>query len=316
MTFLAPHWFLLLFGIVALAAAYVWVQVHGRRRAAVRFTNVALLETIAPRRPGWRRHVTAGLLLVSLVLMVVALARPAHDVRVARRRAVVVMAVDVSISMQATDVLPTRLAAAKAAATEFARSMPPTVRLGLVSFAGRASVLVAPTTNHDAVVEAVDGLELQEATAIGDAVLTSLDLVRASSAGETGSRAPARVVLMSDGETTVGTPTAEAAAVAARAKVPVMTIAFGTGAGVVEVQGQLEPVPVDRVELAALARMTGGQAYTAETAGELQAAYRTSGTAVGYVKERREWTTAFVALAFLAAVVAAALSLAWTSRLP
>jgi Ca-activated chloride channel family protein len=315
-TFLAARWLVLLLAVAALAGGYVWVQVRGRARAAVRFTNLALLETVAPQRPGWRRHVAAGLLLASLIAMVIALARPAHDVRVARRRATIVMAIDVSISMQATDVTPSRLAAAKAAATEFARSMPSTVRLGLVAFAGRPSVLVAPTTDHDAVVRAVDQLQLQEATAIGDAVLTSLDLVEAASVGETGARAPGRIVLMSDGETTVGTATVDAAGVAARAKTPVMTIAFGTEAGVVEVQGQLQPVPVNRAELAELARVSGGKAYTAETAGELKDAYRTIGSAVGYAKEKREWTTMFVGLAFLLAMAAAAASLRWTSRLP
>jgi Ca-activated chloride channel family protein len=248
--------------------------------------------------------------------MVVALARPAHDVRVARRRAVVVMAVDVSISMQATDVSPSRLAAAKMAATDFARSMPSPVRLGLVSFAGRATVLVAPTRDHDAVIDAIDRLELQEATAIGDAVLTSLDLVHAAAAGETGARAPAQVVLMSDGETTVGASTADAALVAKRAKVPVTTIAFGTDAGVVEVQGQRQPVPVNRAELASLARQTSGRAYTAETAGQLNDAYRSIRTGVGFVTEERELTTGFLGFAIVLLVLAAAASLAWTSRLP
>lgn len=316
MTFLAAHWLLLLISVAALAGAYVWVQRRGRARAAVRFTNIALLESIAPRRPGWRRHVAAGLVLAALTAMVLALARPAHDVRVARRRAVVVMAIDVSISMQATDVSPSRLAAAKAAATAFARSMPSSVRLGLVSFAGRTTVLVAPTRDHGAVVDAIGGLGLQEATAIGDAVLTSLDLVRAASAGESGARPPARIVLMSDGETTVGAPTSDAADVAARAKVPVTTIAFGTDRGVVEVQGRLQPVPVNRAELAALASTTHGRAYTAETAGQLKDAYRSIRTAVGFVRERRELTTAFVGLAFALLVAAAAASLAWTSRLP
>jgi Ca-activated chloride channel homolog len=314
--FLADQWFLLLIAVAALAGAYVWVQVKGRNRAAVRFTNVALLSSIAPRRPGWRRHVAAGLLLASLVALVTALARPAHDVRVARRRAVVVMAIDVSISMQATDVSPSRLAAAKAAATEFARSMPSPVRLGLVSFAGRATVLVPPTRDHDRVVDAVDELELQEATAIGDAVLTSLDLVRAASAGESGAPPPARIVLMSDGETTVGEPTGDAALLAARAKVPVTTIAFGTDAGVVRVQGQVQPVPVNHAELAALASTTHGRSYTAETAGELKEAYASIRTAVGFVKEQRELTTGFVGVAFGLLVLAAVASLAWTSRLP
>jgi Ca-activated chloride channel family protein len=316
MTFLAGRWLWLLLAVLALVAAYLWVQVRGRRQAAVRFTNLALLASVAPKRPGWRRHVGAGLLALALAGMVVALARPVRDVRVPRRRAVVIMAIDVSVSMKATDVAPSRLAAAKAAADTFAQSLPKTVKLGLVSFAGHANVLVTPTTDHAAVIRSVDALQLQEATAIGEAVVTSLDAIRASGIGETGTKAPATIVLMSDGTTTIGTPNATAAAEAKKAKVPVTTIAFGTDAGIVEYEGRVVAVPVNRPQLADLASSTGGKAFTAETAGELKDAYRNISTAVGYTHERREATPTAIAVALILGLLAAAASLRWTSRLP
>ena len=316
MSFLASQWLWLLPIVVGLAGSYVWIQVQGRRKAAVRFTNLELLASVAPKRPGWRRHLAAGLLLLAMVAMVGSLARPVRTVEVARRRATIVMAIDVSVSMKATDVAPSRLAAAKAAATDFAESLPSTVRLGLVSFAGTASVLVTPTTDHDAVVQAVNSLQLQEATAIGDAVLTSLDVVKAATAGETGTRAPARIVLMSDGHTTVGTPTAEAGVTAEKAKIPVTTIAFGTESATIEYKGDITPVPVDRQELATLADQTGGKAFTAVTGSELKDAYRNISTTVGYVKVKREATTGVLGVAFGLAVLAALASLRWTSRLP
>jgi Ca-activated chloride channel family protein len=316
MRFVAAHWLWLLLAVLALVAAYVWVQVRGRRQAAVRFTNLALLASVAPKRPGWRRHIGAGLLALALASMVVALARPVHDVRVPRRRAVVIMAIDVSVSMKATDVAPSRLAAAKAAADTFARSLPSSVKLGLVSFAGHANVLVTPTRDHAAVIRSVDALQLQEATAIGEAVVTSLDAIRASGIGETGSKAPATIVLMSDGTTTIGTPNATAATAAKRAKVPVTTIAFGTDAGIVEYEGRVVAVPVNRPQLADLAHTTGGKAFTAETAGELKDAYRNISTAVGFTKERREATPTAIAVALVLGLLAAAASLRWTSRLP
>ncbi len=316
MTFRADHWLWLLLAVAALAAAYLWVQVRGRRKAAIRFTNLELLASVAPRRPGWQRHVGAGLLALALAGMVVALARPVDIDRVPRRRAVVIMAIDVSISMKATDVSPTRLAAAKAAAATFARSLPGSVKLGLVAFAGHASVVLPPTTDHAAIVRSVDALQLQEATAIGDAVLTSLTAIRAAGIRGTGDRSPATIVLMSDGGTTVGTPNDEAAAAAKGAKVPVTTIAFGTPDATITYEGRTVPVPVRPSELARLSDQTGGRALTAETAGELKDAYRDVSGVVGYTTERRELTTAVLGVAFVLALLAAAASLRWTSRLP
>jgi len=313
--FLAPHWLWLLLLVAALLAGYVWLQLRGRRRAAVRFTNLELLASVAPKRPGWRRHVAAGLLLASLAALPVALARPTRVERVPTERSVVVLALDVSISMQAEDVAPNRLAAAQAAATDFARDLPDGVELGLVAFAGTARVLVPPTDDHDAVVAAIDRLQLAESTAIGDAVLAGIDSVQ-SVVGDADDL-PAAIVLMSDGEASPGTTPPELAARAAvEAGVPVSTIAFGTDAGRVTYQGETIPVPVNRRQLAALAEATGGTAFTAEDLGELEAVYDDIGAEVGTEEERREVTTWFVGVAFVLGAAAAAAALRWTSRLP
>jgi Ca-activated chloride channel family protein len=156
MSFLEPGRLVLGVAVLALAVAYSSSSSGGRQRYAVRFTNLALLASVAPRRPGWRRHLSAALLLVSLGCMVVALARPTRTERVPRERATIIMAVDVSISMDATDVTPSRLEAAKAAASSFTGLLPDRINLGLVSFAGSAAVLVPPTTDRDAIYSALD----------------------------------------------------------------------------------------------------------------------------------------------------------------
>ena len=311
---LAPHWLWLLLLVAALLAAYVWVQVRGRRKAAVRFTNLELLASVAPRRPGWRRHVAAGLLLASLATLPVALARPTRVETVSTERSVVVLALDVSLSMQADDVAPTRLEAAQEAATAFIRDLPDGVELGLVAFAGTARVLVPPTDDHEASVAAIERLELAESTALGDAVLAALDAVAGVVEADD---LPAAIVLMSDGENTVGTTPPEVAAEAAtEAGVPVSTIAFGTDAGRVEVQGEVIPVPVNRPQLAELASATGGTAFAAENLDELNDVYADIGSEVASGEERREVTTWFVGLAFVLGAAAAAAALRWTSRLP
>src|ERR1700742_1743323 len=173
MHFLAPIYLLLLIAVAALIAVYVVLQL--RRKAYVaRFSNLELLGSVAPRRPGWRRHLTFALLLIGLAVLSIGVARPSAAVRVPRERATVVMAIDVSLSMEATDVLPSRIGAAKDAATQFVSLLPSRINLGLVSFGGQASLLVPPTLNRTAVRTAIKGLHLEESTAIGEAIFTSL----------------------------------------------------------------------------------------------------------------------------------------------
>lgn len=316
MSFLAPGRLWLLLLAAALLAVYV-VQARRRSRYVVRFTELDLLASVAPRRPGWRRHVPAGLLLLSLLTLVVGYARPQADVRVPRERATIVVALDVSLSMQAVDVTPTRILAAQRAATSFVEGLPARFNVGLVSFAGTAAVVVAPTQDHAAVVRAVQGLKLEAGTAIGDAVQSSLGAVDLVAAGGEGTPAPpARVVLLSDGTSTVGSPVDTAAAAAKERGVEVSTIAFGTQDGTVEVSGQEIPVPVDREALARLAEQTDGTAYTAESGSALSDVYDDIGSQVGTTTERREVTDRFLGAGLLALAAAAALGMAWGVRVP
>jgi Ca-activated chloride channel family protein len=315
LSFLSAGRLWLLVALLALAAAYLIAQ--GRRKQyAVRFTNLALLDTVAPRRPGWRRHVPAIAFLLAMTALVVGFARPARSERVPRERATIIMAIDVSLSMQATDVAPTRFRAAKAAATSFVDLVPPKLNLGLVAFAGTAQVLVSPTTDHEVLKRSIDALELGPATAIGEAVFAGLSSI-ASVPTEPGQQpAPARMVLLSDGETTVGRANDLAAKAARDANVPVSTIAFGTDGGRVVVEGNAVRVPVNKEALEQLAEMTGGRAFQAESGKELKDVYSDIGSSVGYQLEHRELTSWFIGLGLLLAMAAAIGSLLWFSRLP
>lgn len=316
MTFLSAGRLWLVLAVLAVAAAYVVVQIRGRERYAVRFTNLALLAAIAPKRPGWRRHLSAGLLLASLLALVLSMAQPARQEMVARERATIVLAIDVSISMDATDIAPTRFEAAKEAAIAFTEIVPERINVGLVGFAGSATVLVAPTTDRAAVTAAIERLEMAEATAIGEAVMASLEAVRTLPASVEGEPVPAHILLLSDGETTVGTPNEIAAENAVEAGVPVTTIAFGTPGGVIEYEGQMIPVQVNEAELGALADATGGSSFAADSAEELAAVYDDIGSSIGLVSEQREIGMWFTVSAFVLLLAASATSLLWSPRLP
>jgi len=316
--FLAPGWLWLLVAVAALLALYVVLQLR-RRAYAVRFANLELLGKLAPRRPGWRRHLAFALLLLSLASLATAMAKPTRDTRVPRDRATVMMAIDVSLSMRAEDVEPNRLEAAQAAAKEFVGLLPPRINLGLVTFSGTASVAVAPTTDRAAVLRAIDTLELAERTAIGEAIFSCLDAIRTFQAqlqGQDGAEAaPARLVLMSDGSNTWGRSPEQAVGAAKQAEVPVSTIAFGTDNGFIELEGDRVAVPVNHEQLQGIADGTGGSYYAAASAEELASVYRDLGSQIGYTIERREVTTWFVATGLLLACAAATASLLWTNRL-
>ncbi len=315
MSFLAPSRLWLLLLVAALAVAYVLLQ---RRKPAfaVRFTDLELLASVAPRSPGWRRHVPAAVLLLSLVALTVAFARPEAEVEVPRERATVVVAIDTSISMEATDVSPDRITAAKESAVSFVDGLPDRFNVGLVSFSGSATIVVPPTQDHAAVQDAVRRLELGPSTAIGEAVFASLDAIEHVPGEEGQESPPARVVLLSDGTNTVGRGLPAASRAAVDLGVPVSTIAYGTAEGVVEVQGQEIPVPVDAPALARFAESTGGSAFEAESGEELSEVYDDIGSQVGTVTERREVTDRIVGVGLGLALLAALGSLVWGARLP
>jgi len=317
MTFQSPWWLLALLAVVALVALYVLLQLR-RARYAARFTNVALLGSLVPKRAGWRRHVAFGLVALGLAVLVASLAAPSTEVRVPRDRATVVMAVDVSLSMQATDVEPDRFTAMQTAAKQFVGVLPARINLGLVSFAGTATTLVTPTTDRDQVTTAIDNLELAEATAIGDAVFTSLTAIanfQSSLESEGQAAPPARIVLLSDGYSTVGRDATQAVDAANGAEVPVSTIAFGTDYGTLDLNGETVPVPVDRATLEQIAEDTGGSYSEAASAKELEEVYEDLGSQIGYTTEPKDISPWFVRGGLLFAFLGIVASLLWTSRL-
>jgi Ca-activated chloride channel family protein len=315
-TWLSPERLWLLAAVAALAGAYVLAQ-RRRSRYAVRFTNLKLLDRVAPKRPGWRRHVPAGLFLAMLALLVAGFARPQAEVQVPRERATVLVAVDVSRSMLAADVAPDRLTAAKAAAREFVAGLPEEFNVGLVGFAGSASVFVPPTVDRSAVGTGIDRLSEGAAglsgTAIGDAIATSLGSIRSLDATAGEDIPPARVVVLSDGANTSGQDPDEAARLAVEAAVPVDSISFGTPAGVL---GGGQAVPVDGQTLQAVAEATGGNYFEAASADELRAAYADIGSSVGYQTEIQDVSARFIGGGLVLAVLAALFSLLWFARLP
>ncbi len=220
--FLQPWGLLALLPVLVVAAVYVWRQFR-RRQYAMRFTNVDLLRTLAPKGLGWRRHAAAGAFLLSLVALGSAMGRPSVDKEEPLERATVMLAIDVSLSMEANDVAPTRIEAAQEAAKQFVAELPPTYNLGLVSFAKSANVLVSPTKDRTAVIAGIDGLTLAEATATGEAVFTSLEAIRTVPADGADGAPPARIVLLSDGYRTSGRAVEDAAAAAAAASMQMST---------------------------------------------------------------------------------------------
>ncbi len=315
MGWLSPSRLWLLLLVAALAVAYVLVQ---RRRPAyvLRFSELDLLASVLPRSAAWKRHVPAVLLLLALAASTVAFARPTGAVDVPRERATIVVALDVSLSMMADDVEPDRITAAKASAAAFVEGLPDRFDVGLVAFSGRASIVVSPTQDHEAVTAAVDALTLDESTAIGEAVFASLDAVESVVREPGQSAPPARIVLLSDGTNTSGRSLSLAAEAARDAGVPVSTIAYGTPDGTVEVGGDLIPVPVDAPALADLAADTSGTSFTAESGEELTQVYDDIGGQVGTTRETREVTARFAGVALALAFGAALSSLAWGARLP
>lgn len=307
-------------------AAYVWLE---RRppRTAVAFPNLGVLASVATRS-SWKRHLLAGLLLAALTLLCVAVARPRVPLSTTADRATVVLVVDVSVSMNAKDVAPTRLEAARAAITSFVDHVPGSVKVGLVAFADDPVVITPPTTDRTTLKEGIALLRPGFGTAIGDAVARGVELVRTST-GETGAttttpqggKPRGAVVLLSDGTQTRGVlEPLEGARLASLAGIPVYTIALGTLTGTVTIDRGGIPVtvavPPDRTTLASIAEATGGTTFAVSDAARLNSVYRGLGSVVARTKKPREVTAAFVGVA--AALLAAAIGLASLSapRLP
>ena len=290
MTFLSPSWLLLLLVVAGLLAAYVVAQLR-RKTYVARFSNVALLGSVAPRRPGWRRHLTFALLLIGLSVLSVGVARPAATVKVPLERATVMMAIDVSLSMEATDVLPTRIQAAKAAAKTFVDVLPTRINLGLVAFGGTASVLVSPTVDRDSVKAAIDSLELQQSTAIGEAMFTSLGAIKCVRArddhGQGDEPPPARIVLLSDGANNKGRTLDQAASAARQGQRHCLDHRVRHRPGTVTYQGETIPVPADKETLRGIAQRHRRLVPHRGLGEELRSVYKNIGSQIGYTTQHR-----------------------------
>jgi Ca-activated chloride channel homolog len=321
MSFLSAWRLVLLVLPIALLVGYLWAQ-RRRHTQVLRFTSVDLLDSVAPRRQGWQRHLPAAAMLLALVVLTLAFAEPAMAMRTPKDRATIMLTLDTSASMTATDVAPSRLAAIKTQASRFVEDLPSGIQVGLVSFDSSARLLVPPTTDRAQLTAAITALSVGPGTATAAGIRQSLDAIAAVPEGASGKPVPAAIVLMSDGTPTIGdgqlsaTEAAAAATQEARAKdVPIDTIAFGTSGGVVTIQGQDVPVPYDPEAMAQIAKDSGGRSFTAESADQLGSIYAQIGRDVAYTVQTRELTAAFAGVALMIAVLAAAGSLLWTQRL-
>lgn len=306
---------------LAAFAAYLWLERRPSRQAIL-FPNLSVLAAVGGRS-SWKRHLVAGLILATLTLLCIAVARPRVVVASAADRATVVLVVDVSVSMNATDVAPTRLEAARTAITAFVDRVPARIKVGLVAFSDEPIVMTTPTTDRRMLRAGIASLQPGYGTAIGDAVARAVDLVRSSAgAGSSSSATKAgAVVLLSDGAQTRGLlQPNEGARLAKVAGVPVYTIALGTLSGTVTVNRDgfdvVVPVPPDRATLARIAEATGGSAFEVTDGTRLAAVYQRLGRVVARTPKPREVTAAFVA--FAAALLAGGIGLAalWAPRLP
>jgi Ca-activated chloride channel family protein len=353
MNFLAPE---LLLGLLLIPVAigfYLWTQ-RRRSRYAVRFTNLDLLANLTPKRPAWRRHVPPVLYLGAIAALLIGLARPTMVMATPREDATVLLAMDISGSMRATDVSPTRLDAAKAAAISFIDQIPAGVRIGVVSFASEPNTLVSPTTDRAQLKDAINGLSPRDGTAMGDALMQVLDIAEriradavaadggtpvatpapAASAAPGSSSAPdatadqpsgqplVAAILLSDGANSVGaTEPLDAAKRAATLGVPIYTIALGTPQGQITVQDEFgQPVtldvPPDTETLKQIAQITGAKAFDAPSAADLKAVYANLESRIGYTQQTQEITFMLVAAGLILVVIGAGASALWFGRLP
>jgi Ca-activated chloride channel homolog len=306
----------LFLGALVLVPLALGAHLLARRRArryAVRFPGVATLAPLLPRVPSWRRQAPLALFLAALAVFALAMARPHATVAVPREQASIVLVTDVSRSMLAEDVEPSRLEAARAAAQKFLEEVPDEARVGAVAFSTDPHTVEPPTDDHQRIAELIDALSADGGTATGDALDAALELVDPPGR----QRPPAAIVLLSDGETTTGRDPIEIAREAKRRKIPIHTFALGTNGGVIRSpDGALIPVPPDPETMRRIAELSGGRSFAVEDADDLAGLYRELGSRVATEKEEREITAAFAAGGALLLVAAAAFGVRATARLP
>ena len=314
MSFSSPGWFAAL-ALLPLGFLLYALARRRRRRWAVRFPAVATVAAVAPRPSAWRRRIPAALLALAVVALVGALARPQSTVAVPIERATVIMIMDGSRSMQAVDVEPSRISAAKAAGRSFIDRVPERLRLGFVGYSQTPTIVQRPTTDKQAIRTALDNLVADGGTATGEAIDAALNSL--NERGQRGS-APAAIVLLSDGKSTDGRDPVEIARRAKRMRVPIFTVALGTPDGVVPggPYGQPLPVPPDPETMRRIARVSGGQAYEIDEGDALERVYESLGSRIGTREEKREVSASFALGGLLLLGAAAGLAVRWRSRLP
>jgi Ca-activated chloride channel family protein len=348
MTFVWPQLLWLLLAVPALAGLYVWL-LQRKKKIAVRYANVGLVHEALGPGQRIRRHIPPALFLLAVAAIFFALARPTAVVTLPSDHRTIIMVMDVSLSMRATDIDPSRIAAAQAAAKAFVQEQPSDVRVGIVSFAGTASVAQAPTRNRDDLIAAIDRFELQRHTAIGSGIIVALATLfpddgidlesmlfgKARQYGKAapiekapkaepkpfkpvapGSYASAAIILLTDGRRTTGPDPLDAARMAAERGVRVYTVGFGTAQGAsAEVDGYSIYMRFDEESLKSIADLTKAEYFHAGSAADLKKIYASLNTKLVLEKQATEITALFTALAAALATVAAALSLLWFNRI-
>ena len=317
MTLLHP---LVLVALVAIPVLIWWYVSQQRRRAkaAEAFAAPRLGASVAPRRPRWRRHAPMLVFALALAVLIVAAARPQRVVAVPVNTASIMLANDTSGSMAATDVAPTRLRAAQRADTDFLATVPGSVKVGLVEFNSKVAVLQSPTTDRSLVRSAIAQLQVTGGTAIGDAIRTSLRTLT-SSKRPGAKQPPAAIVLLSDGASDVGSDPITAAQQAAADHIPIYTVVLGTAHGTVTEKRKsgtvTVAVPPDPPQLAQIARVSHGEAFTATDAKRLNTVYKRLGAQLGHKKVKQEETASFAGGGLILLLLGSAASLAWFGRL-
>ena len=338
MTFLWPEFLWLLLALPLLVAVYVLI-LRRKRKAALRYASLSMVKDAVGAGQRLRRHVPPLLFLLSLALMITAIARPAAVVRLPSQHETVILSMDVSGSMRAKDVEPDRLSAAQAAAKAFVNETPRTTRIGIVAFAGTASVVQAPTQNRQDLISAIDRFQLQRATAIGSGILVALKAIfpdaefdlRGTNPRGARSKTPAKadqpsaapgayqsaaIILLSDGQPTTGPDPLEAARMAAERGVRVFTVGIGTPNGEILVgEGWSMRVRLDEETLKGIAKITGAQYFYAGSAPDLKKVYQSLNSRFVMEKKETEITALFAAAAALFALISALLSLLWFNRI-
>lgn len=303
---------------IVVGVAVLYVVLASRHGGGARRRSRTRLDLVLPRDSALKRHLSVAASLLAMSSLVVAYAQPQDLAQMPRERATIVITIDISRSMRAQDVQPSRIEAAQTAAKEFVDMVPATFNVALVTFSGITHIATAPTTDRSAVKRAIDAIELEPATAIGEAIYTSLDALELAPPDpkHPDDPAPGAIILLSDGYTNIGADSAQAAQKAKDENVPVYTIAYGTAGGYVYEEGVRVPVPVNHAELARVAQLSGGKKYSAESLGDLRGIYQTIARSIGYEEVEIEVTDRFAFYALILSVLAGCGVISLAARWP